>query len=661
MEKLFILIVNRSLVASWLILAILVLRLFLKKAPKRIPCFLWGLVAVRLVCPLSLESVLSLIPSAEPLPENFVYAAQPKVYSGVPVIDRVVNPIVSATLSTDTATASANHSQIAAFLFSCIWVAGVILMFTYAFVTTFLLKRRLKTATLLEKGIKQSERVSSPFVLGIFKPTIYLPYTLKECELTYVIAHERAHIERRDTIWKPLAFFLLSIYWFNPLLWVAYVFLCRDIEAACDEKVISHMDIESRRAYSTALLKCSIKKKGITACPVAFGENSVKTRVSEVMNYKKPKFWIICLSVVACVLVAVCFLTNPESETENEPITSGNDVIASEEPEKEEVNTEEYSFPYGDISDTRIRTMGVAYAPYVLELNAEERVYLSNAILTSKWMFTTEDIPRPDGEAYMVYVYDKKFPYQITFYADGHAQIDRNGESTNYRVEGVADLAASKFCAEAPDAGRLILCEPENLTPGGVWISEWEDTNEMGPYTFEIIGNPVNASVYAKLTYEDANSDVSWEYQTEEIYVSELDVVQNIGFCFQGYLFLAGGKVYCIELEGDNAGTAKWINDEFLGASAAWALEDKYGLYNLLYLSGYNGPDFMVINTKTGDTLARFDHLDFSDIPDVDAADYYWPNKIVLENGTLKLYFASNGKVAVVDPNTGKVIALESA
>lgn len=659
MEKLFILIVNRSLVASWLILAILVLRLFLKKAPKRIPCFLWGLVAVRLVCPLSLESVLSLIPSAEPLPENFAYAAQPQVHNGVPVMDGVVNPMVPATLGTAAATANPSHTQIVTFVFSCLWVTGVVCMFSYAFVTTLLLKRRLRTATLLEKGVKQSEYAKSPFVLGIFKPTIYLPYHLKESNLPYVIAHERAHIERRDTIWKPLAFFLLSIYWFHPLLWVAYALLCRDIEAACDEKVIQDMDIASRRAYSAALLACSIQKNGFAACPVAFGENSVKTRIKEVMNYKKPKFWIVCVSIVACIVVAVCFLTNPERETENEQISSENNMVASDEPEKEKVNIEDYSFPYGDIGDTRIRTMGVAYAPYVLELNAEERAYLSNAILTSKWMYITEDIPRPDGEAYMVYVYDKEFPYQITFYADGHAQIDRNGETTNYWVQGVADLAASKFCAEAPDAGRLILCEPKNLTPGGVWISEWEDTNEMGPYTFEIIGNPVNASVYAKLTYEDANSDASWEYQTEEIYVSELDVVQNIGFCFQGYLFLAGGKVYCIELEGDNAGTAKWVNDAFLGASAAWVLEDQYGLYNLLYLSGYNGPDIMVINTKTGDTIARFDHLDFSDIPDVDAAQFYWPNKIMLENGSLKLHFASNGKVAVVDPNTGKVIELE--
>lgn len=312
MEQLFLRIVNISIVASYLVLAIICLRFVLKKAPKWVMCLLWGLVAVRLLFPFSIESALSLIPSAEPLPEDFTYAAHPYVNSGVNAIDRVVNPVVSASLETGEGFNSVNTTQVVSFVFSRLWVVGIAIMIVYAAVSTFMLKRKLRTATLLEPGIKQSETVDSPFVLGVFKPVIYIPYSLTEANLKYVINHEKAHIMRRDHIWKPLGFLLLSAYWFNPLMWVAYILLCKDIESACDEKVIKDMDLDSRRAYSNALLSLSVKRKMITACPVAFGENGVKSRIKGVMNYRKPAFWIICASVLACIVVAVCFLTNPK-------------------------------------------------------------------------------------------------------------------------------------------------------------------------------------------------------------------------------------------------------------------------------------------------------------------------------------------------------------
>ena len=323
MEALFLKLVNMSITASWLVLAIIAVRLIFKKAPKWILCLLWGLVAFRLICPFSIESAMSLIPSTEPLPQEIIYTAEPQIHSGVPVIDNAVNPVLESSMTPAELT-SANPTQIWSFVLSQVWILGMVLMLGYTLVSYLLLKRKVATAIPLAKGIKQSEYVDSPFVLGIIRPVIYLPFSMEEGDMAYVIAHERAHIHRRDHWWKPFGFLLLSVYWFNPVLWVAYILLCRDIEAACDEKVIKDMEKDERRAYSTALLNCSIHRRRIAACPLAFGETGVKARVKSVMNYRKPAFWVILITLVVSIIVAVCFLTNPKSEEED---TSGYDLI----------------------------------------------------------------------------------------------------------------------------------------------------------------------------------------------------------------------------------------------------------------------------------------------------------------------------------------------
>lgn len=311
MEALFLKLVNLSLTAGWLVLAVVVLRLIFRKAPRWIFCALWGLVALRLICPVSVESVLSLIPSAEPLPQDIIYTAEPYIDSGIEVVDRVVNPVLMDSLGAAETLTSVNPTQVWSFILSRIWVVGTVIILAYALVSFLLLKHRVSTATLLKKGVKQSERVVSPFVLGIFRPVVYLPYGVSDDDLEHVLAHEQAHIRRRDHWWKPVGFLLLSVYWFNPLMWVAYVLLCRDIEAACDEKVIKGMEKDVRRAYSTALLNCSVHRRSIAACPLAFGETGVKSRIKNVMNYKKPAVWIILLAVVAAIIAAVCLLTDP--------------------------------------------------------------------------------------------------------------------------------------------------------------------------------------------------------------------------------------------------------------------------------------------------------------------------------------------------------------
>ena len=314
MNELFLKIINMSISASWLILAVLILRLVLKKAPKWVNVLLWGIVAVRLICPLSFESALSLIPSSETIPLDIEMAAKPTIDSGVPAINSVVNPVLSSFAPPQHVLTSANPLQIWIPILNIIWLIGVGALLLYTAVSYWRLCRKVDTAVRYKGNIFQSENVSTPFVLGFIKPRIYLPFNMNGQDLEHVVAPEQAHIRRKDHWWKPLGFLLLTIHWFNPLMWLAYVLLCRDIELACDEKVIKELGNEQRADYMQALVACSVNRRMIAACPLAFGEVGVKERVKSVMNYKKPAFWVIIIAVIICVGVAACFLTNPKQD-----------------------------------------------------------------------------------------------------------------------------------------------------------------------------------------------------------------------------------------------------------------------------------------------------------------------------------------------------------
>ena len=329
MDALFLKLLNMSITASWLVLVALGIRLLFRKAPKWIMCLLWGMVALRLICPFSFESSMSLIPNAEPVKQNVVYFAPMNEQTGDGNIEKDpvtggetarpgIDPIPENNTDAEQKQATAPAQNWMQYL-GAIWLAGAAGMLIYAVISYLLLWRRVATAIPVNQGIKKSEFVESPFVLGVIRPVIYLPAGMEETDLAYVIAHERAHIRRKDHWWKPLGFVLLSVYWFNPLLWAAYILLCRDIEAACDEKVIKTMKKEERRAYSAALLNCSIRRRSIAACPLAFGEVGVKERIKRVMDYKRPAFWVIILCILLCGVIAVCLLTNPKTE---EPVTA---------------------------------------------------------------------------------------------------------------------------------------------------------------------------------------------------------------------------------------------------------------------------------------------------------------------------------------------------
>ena len=313
MNEFFLKIINMSISASWLIFAVLILRLVLKKAPKWVNVLLWGIVAIRLICPFSFESALSLIPSAETFPKKIISGPSFDVQSGITPVDNRINDYLGDRYF-EGVTVPANNGNTIMTILTIVWTIGILLLVAYTVISYWRLHREIDTAVRYKDNIFQSENVSSPFVLGLIKPRIYLPFKLDGQDMEHVVAHEQAHIRRKDHWWKPLGFLLLTIHWFNPLMWLAYVLLCRDIELACDEKVIKGLSNEQRADYTQALVDCSVNRRMIAACPLTFGEVGVKERVKSVMNYKKPAFWVIIIAVIICVGVAACFLTNPKQD-----------------------------------------------------------------------------------------------------------------------------------------------------------------------------------------------------------------------------------------------------------------------------------------------------------------------------------------------------------
>lgn len=306
----FLAVFNRSLTAVWILLAVMLLRVLLKKAPRNAVCFLWVLVAVRLVCPFTVESIFSRIPNARPIASDIAYTSSPKIDSGFESIDRVVNPVFTQTFSPALGD-SVNPLQIVLALAGVVWIVGIAAFLIYTAVCYARLHRMVAARLPIGDGVFLCDRISSPFLCGIFRPQIYLPSSTPKEQIPFIIAHERAHIARCDFLFKPLGFLILAVYWFQPLCWIAYGMFCRDMEFACDERVIRTLDFDSRRAYAQALLNHSTERKISSYGPLAFGEVSVKERVKCILSYKKPTFWILCAVILAIPITAVCLLTDP--------------------------------------------------------------------------------------------------------------------------------------------------------------------------------------------------------------------------------------------------------------------------------------------------------------------------------------------------------------
>lgn len=315
MSGIFMKLLSMSISAGWLIMIIVLIRFVFRKLPKWIYCLLWVLVAFRLVCPFSLESRFSLMPEAE-MAGTVEYTGRPYIQSGITTVDNTVNTYLGEPYEGGAAQVKepvkfvTNPINIISF----IWLIGTLGFFAYALISYLHLQRRVSESARLRENIFLCDRIQTPFIMGIVKPRIFLPSDMNELQIENVIAHEQAHISRRDYIWKPFGFILLAVYWFNPLCYLAYILLCRDIEMACDEKVIRYMDADAKKEYTKVLLSCSVSGKKISVYPLAFGEVEVKERIKEILNYKKPTILILFVSVLVCVVAAFCFLTNPKSD-----------------------------------------------------------------------------------------------------------------------------------------------------------------------------------------------------------------------------------------------------------------------------------------------------------------------------------------------------------
>lgn len=313
MEAVFLKLLNMSITASWLVFAVFLLRILFRKAPKFVSMLLWALVGIRLVCPFSLKSILSVIPNPEPVPSEILTAEHPVIQSGISAVNETMNPVLSETFAPSAETGASPLGSLA-FIASVLWLCGIGVLLLYTAVSYWRIHKSVREAALYQGNVWLCDRIDTPFIFGVLRPRVFLPSDIEKADLPYVLAHEQAHLKRRDHLWKPLGFLLLTVYWFNPVLWVAYILFCKDMELACDERVLRTLGAACKKPYSNALINCSVPRKRISACPLAFGETGVKERVRSVLNYKKPAFWLAAVAVVAVAVAALVFLTNPETE-----------------------------------------------------------------------------------------------------------------------------------------------------------------------------------------------------------------------------------------------------------------------------------------------------------------------------------------------------------
>jgi len=369
LSEAFLEVLNMSITASWVIITAILLRLLLRKAPKAIICFLWLFVAIRLICPFSVESVFSLIPASDPIDIDTIYSAEMVVNAGGLNTGKSAAPTLPAPIS---------PMQLAQMILPILWAVGMMVLLIAALISYLRLRKKVSMTIPYGDHIFLCDAIPSPFILGIFCPKIYLPSGMTENQISYALAHEQAHLSRKDHLWKPLGYLLLVVHWFNPLCWIGYVLLCKDIEFACDEKVIRTLAFEEKRAYSQTLLDCSVSRYMIAACPLAFGEVDVKARIKSVLHYKKPAFWVVGSTVAVCAITAICLLTNPphtgvpddvplketleaqQSEAQILPINQPERLSNEIDPSSNLVPTEwvwptvssEISTPYGEFANT---------------------------------------------------------------------------------------------------------------------------------------------------------------------------------------------------------------------------------------------------------------------------------------------------------------------
>ena len=339
MTAIFLKVADMSASACFLIAAVMLLRPALTKAPRYVRCLLWAMVGIKLLCPISIESAMSIIPAQIIDAQAVQFGGSPVLNTGFASLDGAVNNAIASSMPHSPA-ASADPLYLLAAVLSAVWLLGAAAMAAYTLIACLRLRRRVAASVRLDGNVYICDDIDTPFILGVIRPRIYLPSSLDDTSRENVLLHEREHSSRRDHWWKPLGFLILALHWFNPLVWAAYILLCRDLELACDEKIIAAMSDDEKKSYSETLLACSTGRGGIAACPLAFGEVGVKERVKTVQKYKKPSIIVVAAALLICAVTAGCFMTDPPEEQESAPVA---DDIVSESPTPEDAKP-----PYGD-------------------------------------------------------------------------------------------------------------------------------------------------------------------------------------------------------------------------------------------------------------------------------------------------------------------------
>jgi beta-lactamase regulating signal transducer with metallopeptidase domain len=311
MEKIFLSVLNMSITGAYVIAVIILARLPLKKAPKIISYALWAVAGFRLVCPFSIQSVFSLLPfKAGPIPQDIALQSIPRINSGITLVDNAV----SAVLPSATPAANVNPMQALITVSSYLWIFGVAVMLIYSFISIVLLKHRLHGTALVEDKLFEADNLKTPFVIGLFRPRIYIPASLSEEERRYIILHEQTHIRRHDHTVKMFAYLVLCLHWFNPLVWIAFILMGADMEMSCDERVMKELGENIKSAYSLSLVRVATGHRILNGSPLAFGEGGMKERIKNILNFKKHSRVIIIASVILAAVLIVGFAMDRVSE-----------------------------------------------------------------------------------------------------------------------------------------------------------------------------------------------------------------------------------------------------------------------------------------------------------------------------------------------------------
>lgn len=557
MGEIFLKLLNISITAGWFILAVSGIRLIFRRIPRWMLCLLWGAVSIRLICPFSIESRFCILSSTTPIKADTVVGGEiqnhiPSIDSHLTIVENTINPMLGEAFAYNEAE-SAAPLQVAVYAAGMVWLCGMILLFICAMAGTIRLYRLVREGVCIRDNIYICDAVKSPFILGVVRPRIYLPSALDEKEINYILAHEAAHLKRKDHWWKPLGYLLLCIYWFNPLCWAAYAMFCRDIELACDEKAAGDMTFHEKKEYSRVLLSCAGQGSLIMACPLAFGEVGVKERVKSVLHYKKPALWLILAASAVCAIMAVCFLTDPAREYQIRiTIPPGSTEIFHYSDEEISPRGDTLTFYAGEgLGDTEIILLPIEVR--------KENAYDAPAYITpgmpvemeaekGAWYKIGVNIQNSTDESREVYVSVKNVEVRIAS-SLGSGESGESGlepERTQGETPGkeeagqqgtVTDVQAEKnsiqdlMLYEQPEAGKVCIKLRSSLTEensfyyyipagkdqewlskrvealdleGEPWEKRWEGHEEKG---WQIIYNDVELRVfeggYVYYTYDD--------------------------------------------------------------------------------------------------------------------------------------------------------------